>query len=125
MTVHLQAHRDRWVTTTAEAAGLAGEAGSPNLRVAVNTGHAAMAAEDVRAALEAAGDRLGAVLVSAASRDRFGQWYDAHLPVAGRELDLAAVRGLARRDDLLFILDGAHARIDDAYADLVEAGGQA
>jgi sugar phosphate isomerase/epimerase len=124
MTVHLQAHRDRWVHATAEAAELAREAGSPNLRVALNTGHAAMAGEDLRAALAAAGDRLGAVLLCAADRDRFGQWYDAHLPVAGRGLDLAAIRELAKREDLLFILDGAYRRIDDAWADLVEAGGQ-
>lgn len=123
-TVHLQAHRDRWVPTTAEAAALVREVAAPNLRVAFNTGHASIVAEEPRAAIAAAGDRLGAVLLCAAHRDEFGQWYDTHLPIAGRGLHLEAVRELVKRNDILFILDGAYGALDGAYVDLVEAGGR-
>jgi hypothetical protein len=110
--------------TVAEAAAFVREVGAANFRVAINTGHATTVGEEPVAAVSAAGERLGAVLFSAAERDQYGQWYDAHLPVAGRKLNLGAYRELARRSDVPLVLDGAYGAIDEACADLVEAGGR-
>ena len=124
LTVHLQAHRGRWVTTTAEAAVLVDEVAAPNLRIAINTGHAIMVGEDLGEAITAVGDRLGSMLLSAPQRDQLGQWYDAHLPISGQGVDLAAVREVSTRDDVLLILDAAYESIDEAYSDLVEVDGR-
>ena len=81
-----------------------------------------MTGESPAAALAGAGDRLGAVLFSAALQDQFGQWYDAHRGAAS--LPLSGYRALQRRNDVLLVLDGAYDRIDDAFEDLVAAGGR-
>ena len=124
MTVHLQHQRFRWwgyrgghgpfVGATAQALAFLAKVDAPNLRLALDTGHVAWNGEPLAAVVQAAGDRLGAVLYSAPRRDQFGQVYDAHLPVADSGLDLAPARGLTGRPQ---VLDALYPDADAEYRD--------
>jgi hypothetical protein len=114
--VHLQPHPARWAGKTEEMIDFIRGVGAPNLRLALNTGHAAMAGEDLRGAVQRGRDLLGAVLLCGARRDAFGQPYDAHEPVHRSGMDLSALAGL---EGVLFILDGVYANHDDEYLDLL------
>lgn len=119
ITIHLQAHPMRWVKTTDQAAAFIRKIGISNLKLAINTGHLNQVGETLAGAISTAGDILGSVLVCAANRDRFGQWYDAHLPAHSRDVDLHGLGDISGRRDVLFVLYGDYPSIDDAYADLV------
>lgn len=114
ITVNLQAHPQRWATTTAAARELVEAVAAPNLRVAVNIGHLTETGDTVSTALKTAGDRLGCILYAAPQRDLFGQSYDAHLPIhtaAVAEAPVAAV------GDTLHILDALYTNPDDEFLD--------
>ena len=66
--------------------------GATNLDYALNTGHATMDGETLAeavAAIVASSAKLGCILVSAPTADRFEQSYDTHTPVAAAGLDLS------------------------------------
>lgn len=118
MLVHLQYQRHRWwgwgKGTAEQALALLDKVAAPNLRLALNTGHAAQNGESPAEVVKAAGARLGLALYSAPHRDLFGQVYDAHAPVAGSGLDLAALKMPA---DIPQVLDGVYADADEEYRD--------
>ena len=118
ITVHLQAHPKRWVYSTPDAVTFIRGVGEKNLKVAVNTGHIQWMGESLTEAIAAAGDLLGAVLICSGRKDQFDQWYDAHLPAHEGKLDLQGLGETAGTDDILFLLIGDYASIDDAYPDL-------
>jgi hypothetical protein len=121
ISILLQPHATRWVDTTARANEFLDAVGHENLRIALNTGHLLIAGEDPGAAVATAGTRLGAVLFSSPTRDRYGQWYDSHSPFSGDHIPKSVFGDPADRDDVLFILDGDYLDIDSAYPSLVAA----
>ena len=72
-------------------------------------------AEPLDTLLELAGERLGAVLLCAPRVDLAGQIYDAHLPIHGSGIDLAALAGAG---DPLFIFDAIYPDWDAEYLDV-------
>jgi sugar phosphate isomerase/epimerase len=123
-TVHLQYQRNRWWGFRWWNGPFEGAADltlafldkvqAPNLRLALDVGHATWNGESLSDVVKMAGDRLGMVLYSAPRRDLFGQVYDAHLPVSESGLDLSAVNGLS---GLIQILDGIYSDPDAEYRD--------
>lgn len=124
MTVHLKYQRNRWwgfrwwngpfMGAAEQTLSFVDRVGAANLKVAVDTGHAAWNGEVLGDVVKAAGVRLGLVLHSAPRRDSYGQVYDAHLPIAGSGLDVSAVSGLP---GIPQVLDGVYADIDAEYRD--------
>jgi len=123
VSLHLQHHPLRWYRpwqggygTALAHLGLIREWAEPNLRLALNTGHAAMYDESLGETIAQAGDRLGMVLLCAPTRDLIGQVYDTHAPIHGSGLDLAALAacpaGVPR------ILDAVYPDPDAEYLDL-------
>jgi hypothetical protein len=119
--IHLQPHHKRWVETVAKAREFAEQVGRKNLRVAINTGHLMISGEDPHQAVSDAGNLLGSILFSNATRDQYGQWYDAHRPFAGVPQDGWDLSVIGSRTDLLFILDANAPDIDAQYASLKAA----
>jgi len=118
ITLYLQAHPHKWLGgKTAGVIEFIAQVGAPNLRFALNTGHAAMSGEAVAEAWQAAGERLGLVLLCAPGRDLFDQAYDSHAPLAGSGLDLGPVRGSAVGQ----VLDGDYQDQDQEYLDCLAA----
>ncbi len=114
--VHLQAHPVRWTGNAADVLSLIDEAACVNLFYALNTGHAHAEGITIPDAIRGAGQRMGAVLVSAPRTDLFGQSYDAHAPVHTSDVDL---HGLALSGKALIMLDAVYASTDDEYLDII------
>ena len=124
MTVHLQYQRNRWwgfrwwngpfLGAADQTLAFLDEVSEPNLRLAIDTGHAAWNGESLPDTVRSAGDGLGMVLYSAPRRDMFGQVYDAHAPVAESGLDLSAVTALT---GIPQVLDGCYQDQDAEYRD--------
>jgi hypothetical protein len=90
--------------------------GAENLRFALNTGHAAMAGENLAKSVSIAGNLLGMVLFSAPKVDSFGQKYDAHLPVHTAQIDLTPVKDVDVKG--VKVLDADYSSWDETYRDL-------
>ena len=109
VTLYLARHPHKWYAGKGKMRAFIDEVGAANLRVAVSASHGdALSADAVRDA--------GAVLLSAAATDLFGQDYDAHLPVAGSGLDLAALRAVP--EDALMVLDAEYPDWSTVWRDL-------
>ncbi len=115
VTLHLQTDHWKRLPDSAALLDLIAAIAEPNLRYALNVGHLWPGAEPPAAVLELAGERLGAVLLCAPQVDLAGQIYDAHLPVHGSGIDLAA---LAATGDPLFIFDAIYPDWDAEYLDV-------
>ena len=113
--LHLQTDHWKRLPDSAALLDLIAAIDEPNLRYALNVGHLWPDAEPPAAVLELAGERLGAVLLCAPRVDLAGQIYDAHLPVHGSGIDLAA---LAVAGDPLFIFDAIYPDWDAEYLDV-------
>ena len=115
VTLHLQTDHWKRLPDSASLLDLIAAIGEPNLRYALNVGHLWPDCESPSAVLELAGERLGAVLLCAPQVDLAGQIYDAHLPVHGSGIDLAALAGAG---DPLFIFDAIYPDWDAEYLDV-------
>jgi len=118
ITVHLQHHPAKWHGHADQMLAFIAEVGAPNLRFALNTGHVAMAGEQLDDVVALTGERLGLVLLSAPSVDLFGQTYDAHAPLHAGGLDLSALAGLMAVPQ---VLDAHYRTVDEEYLDCLTA----
>ncbi|MDE0448098.1 MAG: TIM barrel protein [Spirochaetaceae bacterium] len=114
VTLHLQTDHWKRLPDAAAVLDLVAEIGQPNLRYALNVGHLWPGAELPDEMIALAGERLGAVLLSAPRVDSAGQVYDAHLPVHGSGIDPAP---LSAAGDVLFIFDAIYPDWDAEYLD--------
>ena len=115
VTLHLQTDHWKRLPESAALLELIAAIDEPNLRYALNVGHLWPDAEPPAAVLELAGKRLGAVLLCAPQVDLAGQVYDAHLPVHGSGIDLAALAGAGTA---MFIFDAIYPDWDAEYLDV-------
>ena len=115
VTLHLQTDHWKRLPDSAALLDLMAAIDEPNLRYALNVGHLWPDAEPPTAVLGLAGERLGAVLLCAPRVHLAGQIYDAHLPVHGSGIDLAALAGAG---DALFIFDALYPDWDVEYLDV-------
>ena len=114
--LHIQHHPEKWFGTAGRMLSFVDEVNRPNLRLAMNTAHISMTGEDTAMFMAEAGNRLGAILVSAPSTDLLGQQYDAHLPLCRSDVDVSALA--SRPDDCLLILAAEYDSWDEVYSDL-------
>jgi len=114
--LHLQHHPRKWHRTalrTLQFIEEVGEEAEGVLHFALNAAHAAMTKEPLGEILEAAGDRLGLVILCAPSKDLLGQEYDAHAPLYESDIDVTPV--LAAKCPLVF--DADYRDWDEVYRD--------
>jgi hypothetical protein len=114
ITLYLQSHPHRWQPRAQQTLDFIREVGASNLRLALNTGHLALAGDTLEEALAQAGDLLGMVLLSAPAWDIFDHGYDAHFPLQGSGLDLSALRA---HPGLTHVLDACCRNQDEEYLD--------
>lgn len=118
VTLHLQHHPHAWRRTAAEIVEFIERLNEPNLRFALNTGHAALTGESCADIVRQAADQLGMIIYSAEQTDRFGQSYDVHGPLDSMEPSMLALTELAVPQ----VIDTPYACWDDVYRSLRSLG---
>jgi hypothetical protein len=118
--LNLLRHPVKWHGTASAMVRFVSQIDAPNLRYALNTGHATMYGQTLAEAMESIMEsdaELGCILLNASLTDGIGQSYDAHNPVVDSGLDLSPLRPLA--NDGLMIFDAQYDGWDDIYRDVL------
>lgn len=114
--LYLQHHPEKWRPTGGKILEFIEEINEANLKFALNTGHAVINNESIDELAHRAGTRLGAILANAPACDRFGQYYDAHLPISNSVVNLKPLSGL----NVPIVLDADYDGWNAIYHDAIE-----
>jgi sugar phosphate isomerase/epimerase len=102
--------------------------GKPNLKLCLDVSHALMVGEEPAAVMEELGPEVALLAASAPVQDGYGQFYNAHEPMAGTRWE-AGLRDLfaalhSRRPELPICLNAVYESWDEVYRDVTVLEGR-
>lgn len=107
----------RWRKTMKEVLEFVVDLNVLNLKPALNIGHCIAGGEEPKDFI----NRVEIVLISAPTKDRFGQFYDTHSPIFSseyKEVIKEALKSIEEKDSIKICLDGIYNNWDEVYRDI-------